>query len=412
MSSQGPPNLAHGQHVMLLYNSDDERKAAAIDYISEGLKNGQLCVYASVGAYDSASKWHYSNFSSRIQNFEENVKQGNLVIIDFKPLFEAARRGDSTLFNQLKSQLETMLKQRIAEGKGDKIRVFADAACTLSENKEFEECIELESWWNSAHQEWTRSRSQKNITVICPHPAAVFNEETTAHAKARIAAVHSVTVQVPQCHYYQQRHTSAAVVRPILRVLIAEPEKDIQMLYQRYLYSLGLELKIVSTGDKCLESIFNTIDSEGIDMIILDTHLKDMSGVEVARKIKQRLPDQRVIITTTIAASAYREDIERLGISRDNVLQKPFRFSKLVALMMPIAEVLKKEEGQHFSNKKEYWKNELRSLGIQSDHIQSELNDKGVEELQTLAESIKSTYYQTYKRVYRSSDNIGSSTEN
>jgi hypothetical protein len=85
-----------------------------------------------------------------------------LVIIDFKPFFEAARKGDPTLFNQLKSQLETMLKQRNAEGKADKILAFADAACMLSENKEFEESIELDSWWHSAHQEWARTSSQKH----------------------------------------------------------------------------------------------------------------------------------------------------------------------------------------------------------------------------------------------------------
>jgi hypothetical protein len=49
--------------------------------------------------------------------FKENVKQGNLVIIDFKPFFGATRKGDPTLFNQLKSQLETMLKQRMQKAK-------------------------------------------------------------------------------------------------------------------------------------------------------------------------------------------------------------------------------------------------------------------------------------------------------
>ncbi len=333
MSHEEKPRLFHPayrKHVMLLYHTDEERNTAAVDYINEGLKSDHLCVYASVGAYDSASKWHYSNLSSSIENFEENIKQGNLVIIDFKPFFEASRRGDSTLFNQLKSQLETMLQLRIAEGKGDKILAFADAACTLSENKEFEECVRLESWWHSAHQEWAKSSSQKNITVICPHPAAVFNEETTAHAKARIAAVHSVTLEA-QIHYCQQ-HQSAAVARPIRRVLVAEPEGDIQMLYRLYLESQGLEVTIVSTSDKCLESVFNTVYSEGFDTIILDTHLKDISGIEVARKIKQRLPDQRIIITSTTVSA---DEIEHVGMGKGDILQKPFHFSKLLGLMIP-----------------------------------------------------------------------------
>jgi CheY-like chemotaxis protein len=48
-----------------------------------------------------------------------------------------------------------------------------------------------------------------------------------------------------------------------------------------------------------------------------------MSGIEVARKIKQRLPDQRIIIISTTGASA--DKIEHVGMSKDHdVLQKLF----------------------------------------------------------------------------------------
>jgi CheY-like chemotaxis protein len=341
MSPSPPPsilNLAYRKHVMLLYHTDEERNAAAVDYINEGLKSDHLCIYASVGAYDSASKWHYSNLSSKIENFEENVTQHNLVIIDFKPCFETARKDDPTDFNQLKAQLQAMLKQRITEGKSDKIFVFADGGCTLSENKEFEKCIELESWWDTAHQEWTKS--SQNITVICPQPAAVFNEEeeaTAAHAKTQIAAVHNLMLEASR-HPHQKQHPTATTdglaavaTRSIRRVLIAEPEKDIQIIYQLCLDRPGLEITIVPNAAKCFELVFNTKDSRGFDFIILDTHLKDISGVVAARQIKQRLPDQRIIITTTTAPA---DEIERvIGISKDNILQKPFYFSKLLDLI-------------------------------------------------------------------------------
>ena len=150
-STPGLLNAAYREHVMLLYHTDEERNAAAVDYIKEGLKKDHLCVYASVGAYDSASKWNYSNLSSKIEDFRENVKQGSLVIMDSKPLFEGARKGNATLFNKLKSQLEVMIELRNADGKGDKLLVFADAACILLENNEFEGGLKLEGWWQSAH---------------------------------------------------------------------------------------------------------------------------------------------------------------------------------------------------------------------------------------------------------------------
>jgi hypothetical protein len=70
------------------------------------------------------------------------------------------------------------------------------------------------------------------------------------------------------------------------------------------------------------------------------------------------------------------------------VLQKT-----LLAFMTPIDEALKKE----CQDKKDFWENELKSLGIEP-RRQNELNDK--EELQALAEIIKQIYFQDYKTAY------------
>jgi hypothetical protein len=59
-------------------------------------------------------------------------------------------------------------------------------------------------------------------------------------------------------------------------------------------------------------------------------------------------------------------------------------------------------DGKHLSEKKDYWQNELKSLGIEP-RRQNELNDKEEEKLQALAESIKAVYYQDYKTAYNSS---------
>jgi hypothetical protein len=63
--------------------------------------------------------------------------------------------------------------------------------------------------------------------------------------------------------------------------------------------------------------------------------------------------------------------------------------------MTPIAEAFKKER----PDKKDFWENELKSLGIEPKR-QNDLNDK--EELQALAEIIKEIYFQDYKTAYSS----------
>jgi hypothetical protein len=72
--------------------------------------------------------------------------------------------------------------------------------------------------------------------------------------------------------------------------------------------------------------------------------------------------------------------------------------------MTPAAEALKEEEEEeeYLSNKKEYWQNELKSLGIEPKR-QNDLNDKA--ELEALAEIIKAVYYQDYKIAYGNSSN-------
>ena len=62
----------------------------------------------------------------------------------------------------------------------------------------------------------------------------------------------------------------------------------------------------------------------------------------------------------------------------------------------PVAEVFKKE----LHDKKDFWENELKSLGIEP-RRQNDLNDKT--ELEALAEMIKQVYYQDYKTAYAES---------
>ncbi len=67
--------------------------------------------------------------------------------------------------------------------------------------------------------------------------------------------------------------------------------------------------------------------------------------------------------------------------------------------MTPIFEAFKKESP---SDKKDFWENELKSLGIEPKR-ENELNDKA--ELEALAEIIKQVYYQDYKTAYSDVNN-------
>ena len=124
------------------------------------------------------------------------------------------------------------------------------------------------------------------------------------------------------------------------RILIAEPDSDIQYLYSLYTKQYGFsisDVNMVESGNKCLEILFsNTVEDDNnnaYDIIILDTHLHDISGFEVARKIRDRLPHKRIILTTTYSLDNISNIIDSIGIKNQDVILKPFSYSELVSIL-------------------------------------------------------------------------------
>jgi CheY-like chemotaxis protein len=310
---------------MLLCNKQDDYNTAAIDSINEGLGAGQLCIYASVFNGD---KSHLSKISSKITNYLENIEKGNLIIIDFLPFYESAKASNLGPFKQLKKRIEELLHKRISDGKGEKVLIFAEAAGFLSEHCHFDKSIELENWWNYAHFEWLKDKL--NVTVLCPHSATILNKESNLYVKSQIGKAHSMTLELQKCKMRAINGGSST-----LSVLIVEPEKDIQKVYRAYLASRGVKALIVDDIGKCLEQIFSLSD-EGFDVVIIDTHLRNstiISIIELAKTIKNAIPDQKVIITTTSPLTEVSSNITSLGISKEDLLVKPFALSRLLSLI-------------------------------------------------------------------------------
>ncbi|MGI0052086.1 MAG: hypothetical protein ACRD8K_10155, partial [Nitrososphaeraceae archaeon] len=61
--------------------------------------------------------------------------------------------------------------------------------------------------------------------------------------------------------------------------------------------------------------------------------LHDISGFEVARKIRNRLPHKRIILTTTNPLDNISNMINSIGIKSQDVLLKPFNFSELFSIL-------------------------------------------------------------------------------
>jgi DNA-binding response OmpR family regulator len=150
--------------------------------------------------------------------------------------------------------------------------------------------------------------------------------------KGRLNGTHTLTIDLKQSTAENQK-------RKPKRILIAEPEPDIRGLYSLFTkwYDFSIsDVSIVESGYKCLELLLSDTaedDNNNYDIIILDTHLPDISGFQVARKIRDRLPAKKIILTTTHSLNNISNMIESIGIKTQDVILKPFLFSELFSIL-------------------------------------------------------------------------------
>jgi two-component system, OmpR family, response regulator len=119
------------------------------------------------------------------------------------------------------------------------------------------------------------------------------------------------------------------------QILISESEKELGSLFETYLSSLGINAKIANSGEKTMDRFFNSKKKDKpFDTILLDTHLSDPSGLDIAKRIRREKPHQKlVIVTTTPKEYLPSECLKIAGINEKDILTMPFRLSKLMNVL-------------------------------------------------------------------------------
>ena len=86
------------------------------------------------------------------------------------------------------------------------------------------------------------------------------------------------------------------------RILVADDEMSIRLLYSEELREEGYEVLTAANGREALE----IVEKEPLNLIILDIKMPEMSGIEVLRQIKEKNPNLPVLLSS--AYSEYKQD--------------------------------------------------------------------------------------------------------
>lgn len=86
------------------------------------------------------------------------------------------------------------------------------------------------------------------------------------------------------------------------KILVADDEMAIRLLYSEELKEEGYEVYMASNGREALE----VVEKIPLDLVILDIKMPEMDGIEALRQIKEKRPDLPVVLST--AYGEYRQD--------------------------------------------------------------------------------------------------------
>jgi hypothetical protein len=172
-------NPSNKEHAALLYDREVDLNTAVSKYINEGLNRGQLCVYATVRYRDQG---HLEKFSSMITNYESNIENENLLVIDLAPLYISALVGDLKPFEKAMAQFT----EKAAHRNDRHIRFVGDGSGFLFSNRHFDQCRLVEEWWQS---------KPFDGSYLCPFSRQVFNAfPQSMHAGRSVVDTHDVIV--------------------------------------------------------------------------------------------------------------------------------------------------------------------------------------------------------------------------
>lgn len=111
-----------------------------------------------------------------------------------------------------------------------------------------------------------------------------------------------------------------------LKILVVDDEENVLKSIKKVISSRHPDIKIdiTSSPDYCLE----LVKSEKYDLIISDLLMPGMNGAELMDKIKEIVPDQKIIIITGYANLKNYTEVTEKGAS--NFIPKPYTREELL----------------------------------------------------------------------------------
>ncbi|CAM3822123.1 MULTISPECIES: aerobic respiration two-component sensor histidine kinase ArcB [Rahnella] len=116
---------------------------------------------------------------------------------------------------------------------------------------------------------------------------------------------------------------------PALHVLLVEDIELNVIVARSVLEKLGNSVEVAMNGHDALEMF----DPDEFDLVLLDIQLPDMTGLDIARKLRTDYAGQHLPPLIALTANVLKDKKEYLDAGMDDVLSKPLSVSALTAMI-------------------------------------------------------------------------------
>ena len=185
-------NLGMTGHICMYYENESQSsssfvtvtKNTILQYIDEGLRQNQICVYLSL---NNLEKDYPKTILSQIPNLKKNEEKNFMIIKNSDDYYISAVCDNLKPFEDLKRQIfeKAILNNKKA------VRIVCDIPDFLFRNKHFDQCIALEEWWDQTIEEMNK-RHGLNISLLCLYNSNNFQNTPFKYHISRINDNHSI----------------------------------------------------------------------------------------------------------------------------------------------------------------------------------------------------------------------------
>lgn len=109
-------------------------------------------------------------------------------------------------------------------------------------------------------------------------------------------------------------------------ILIVDDEPDLCEILSYNLHNAGYDTIVAHSGVEALKEDFNQVD-----LVLLDVMMPAMSGIEVARRLRQRQDVKAVPIIFLTALDSEHDILDGFDAGADDYMSKPFSVKELMA---------------------------------------------------------------------------------